>query len=119
MGVRENIIKLRELTGITQQQLASIADVSRSAVSLWEIGDSEPRMGAVQLMADHFGIRKYNIIEDDGMSNMRVSPNGRLYEITSMDEMSMDESELLRLYRSADKRGKDTIIAVARMQTGM
>jgi hypothetical protein len=53
------------------------------------------------------------------MSNMRVSPNGRLYEITSMNEMSMDESELLRLYRSADKRGKDTIIAVARMQTGM
>jgi transcriptional regulator with XRE-family HTH domain len=45
MGVSENIVKLRTLTNTTQQQLADIAGVSRSAVSLWEIGKAEPRMG--------------------------------------------------------------------------
>ena len=54
MAIRENIIKLREMNQITQEQLAKIAGVSRGAVSQWEGGFSEPRMGAIQRMADHF-----------------------------------------------------------------
>ncbi len=54
MAIRENIIKLREMNQITQEQLADIAGVSRGAVSQWEGGFSEPRMGAIQRMADHF-----------------------------------------------------------------
>ena len=45
MAIRENIIKLREMNQITQEQLAEIAGVSRGAVSQWEGGFSEPRMG--------------------------------------------------------------------------
>lgn len=67
MGIRQNIIKLRELFDITQEQLADIAGVSRGAVSQWEGGFSEPRMGSIQKIADHFHISKSNIIEDDGM----------------------------------------------------
>ena len=67
MGVRQNIIRLRELFDITQEQLADIAGVSRGAVSQWEGGFSEPRMGSIQKIADHFHISKSNIIEDDGM----------------------------------------------------
>lgn len=67
MAIRENIIKLREMNQITQEQLAEIAGVSRGAVSQWEGGFSEPRMGAIQRMADYFNISKSNIIEDDGM----------------------------------------------------
>jgi len=33
MAIRENIIKLREMNQITQEQLAEIAGVSRGAVS--------------------------------------------------------------------------------------
>ena len=68
MGIRENIIQLRELFGVTQEQLASIAGVSRGAVSQWEGGFSEPRMGSIQKIADYFRISKSNIIEDNGMS---------------------------------------------------
>lgn len=68
MAIRENIIKLREMNQITQEQLAKIAGVSRGAVSQWEGGFSEPRMGAIQRMADHFNISKSNIIEDGGMN---------------------------------------------------
>lgn len=67
MAIRENIIKLREMNQITQEQLAEIAGVSRGAVSQWEGGFSELRMGAIQRMADYFNISKSNIIEDDGM----------------------------------------------------
>lgn len=48
MAIRENIIKLRDKYQITQEQLADIAGVSRGAVSQWEGGFSEPRMGAIQ-----------------------------------------------------------------------
>ena len=64
MGIRENIINLRKQNNLTQDELAKIAGVSRGAVSQWEGGFSEPRMGAVQKMADHFGIKKSDLIED-------------------------------------------------------
>ncbi len=67
MGIRENIIELRKRKHITQEELAKIAGVSRGAVSQWEGGFSEPRMGAIQNIADHFGISKSDIIEDGGM----------------------------------------------------
>lgn len=68
MAIRENIIQLREVFGLTQDELAKVAGVTRGAVSQWEGGFSEPRMGSIQKIADHFGIMKSNIIENDGMS---------------------------------------------------
>lgn len=67
MGIRENIIELRKRKNITQEELAKIAGVTRAAVSQWEGGFSEPRMGSIQNIADHFGISKSDIIEDGGM----------------------------------------------------
>lgn len=113
MGVRENIIRLRKLTGVTQDELGRIAGVSRSAVSLWEIGDSEPRMGAVQSIADHFHIRKANIIEDGGMDNIAVSVTGSLYESTDSDAIAADERRLLDLFRECSPRGREYLIGIA------
>ena len=70
MGIRENIIKLRESHGLTQEEFAKIAGVSRGAVSQWEGGFTEPRMGSIQKLADHFHIKKSEIIEDDGIRHL-------------------------------------------------
>lgn len=70
MSIRRNIIALRSIFGITQEQLAKIAGVSRGAVSQWEGGFSEPRMGSIQKIADYFGLAKSNIIEDGGMDQI-------------------------------------------------
>jgi len=120
MSVQDNIIKLRQLTGVTQEQLAEIAEVSRGAVSLWEIGKTEPRMGAVQLIADHFHLKKANIIEDGGMDNIGVALSGRLYEMSNDDlTFTSEEIELVKLYRAANAQGRAAIIAVAKSQVGM
>ena len=120
MSVKDNIIKLRQLTGVTQEQLAEIAEVSRGAVSLWEIGKTEPRMGAVQLIADHFHLKKANIIEDGGMDNIGVALSGRLYELSNDDlTFTSEEIELVKLYRAANAHGRAAIIAVAKSQVGM
>lgn len=99
MGIRENIIKLRKQHGLTQEELAKIAGVSRGAVSQWEGGFSEPRMGAIQRMADYFKVKKSDLIED--------SPDAPL---------SRDERELLGCYRSCTPERQDAVLGYARDQ---
>ncbi|OXL83141.1 hypothetical protein BCV73_08670 [Paenibacillus sp. SSG-1] len=67
MSIAENIKKLREKFDLTQQELAEIAGVTNKAVSAWESGVSEPRMGAIEKISQRFGIKKSNIIEEGGM----------------------------------------------------
>lgn len=98
MGIRENIINLRKRYGLTQDELAKIAGVSRGAVSQWEGGFSEPRMGAVQRIADHFGIKKSDLIEDTQDSdpdfdrlahNYRaLGPEGRAALVATSDALA-------------------------------
>lgn len=67
MSIAENIIKLRKIFGVTQRELGTVAGVSENAVSKWENGYAEPRMGAVERIAACYGLTKTNIIEDGGM----------------------------------------------------
>ena len=80
MGVRENIIKLRALSTLTQEDFGRLAGVTRSAVSQWEGGFSEPKMGSIERLAKHFNIPKGWIIEDGGMDFVYRDNTGRLRE---------------------------------------
>lgn len=64
MSIAENIKRLREAHGLTQEELGEIAGVSGKAVSKWESGAADPRMGAVQRIADHFHIAKSTILDE-------------------------------------------------------
>ena len=75
MGIPENIKKLREMYNLSQKDLGIIAGVSDKAVSTWEKGLKEPRMGAIQKIADHFGLQKSNIIEDGDLLHSSILYN--------------------------------------------
>ncbi|PEQ66571.1 LexA family protein [Bacillus cereus] len=64
MSIGKNIKKIRDKHNLSQKEFGEIAGVSDKAVSTWEKGIKEPRMGAIQKIADHFGILKSDIIED-------------------------------------------------------
>ncbi len=70
MGFGENLKKLRERFNLTQEDIAEIAGVTNKAVSTWETGRKEPRMGAVVKIAKFFGIKVSNLIEDGGMDQI-------------------------------------------------
>lgn len=70
MSIAENMKKLREKFDLTQHELAEIAGVTNKAVSAWESGISEPRMGAIEKISKRFGIKKSNIIEEGGMDTI-------------------------------------------------
>ena len=78
--------------GLSQKELAQIAGVSDKAVSTWENGTKEPRMGAVQKIAGYFGLKKSNLIEDNGLE-INITPvqspapvSGDLPDLTPKDE---------------------------------
>lgn len=77
MSISKNIKKLRLEHNLSQKEFAKIAGVSDKAVSTWENGTKEPRMGTIQKIADFFGIKKSDIIEDN---------DDNLPELTSRDE---------------------------------
>ena len=58
MSIAENIKKIRLEHELSQADLGKIAGVSDKAVSTWELGIKIPRMGAVEKMANYFGIPK-------------------------------------------------------------
>lgn len=104
MGIAENIKRLRESHGLTQEELGKIAKVSAMAVSQWENGRAVPRMGAVERMAQYFGVKKSQLIED--------APPA--YAYVHIPELTADERDLLDLYRNMDNRARRDLLAIAR-----
>lgn len=64
MSIGKNIKKIRLEHDLTQAELGKIAGVSDKAVWIWENGSAEPRMGAIQRIANYFSIRKSEILDD-------------------------------------------------------
>lgn len=56
MPIGENIKSLRESRGLTQAKLGDAVGVSDKAVSTWESGKREPRMGTTEKLAEFFGV---------------------------------------------------------------
>ena len=94
MAIGDNIKKLREIHDLSQKDLALIAGVTDKAVSTWENGVKEPRMGTIQKIADHFGLQKSNIIEENGLEQICKTHDKN--KITSLTEEDIDLIEKIK-----------------------
>lgn len=93
MGIKENLKALRKQHNLSQQELAKIAGVTDKAISTWESGTRIPRMGAIQKMADYFGLQKSDIIED----NSRIlSGDGSTWTHARESEGNESDTQLLQ-----------------------
>ncbi|MBM6986230.1 MAG: helix-turn-helix transcriptional regulator [Acidaminococcaceae bacterium] len=98
MTIAENIKNLRLKHNLSQEELAKIAGVSNKAVSTWETGTNEPRMGAIQRMADYFGILKSDIIEEPNAAPYYINP-----ETAKLAQELHDNPDLHTLMNSTRK----------------
>lgn len=64
MGISANIKKLRTDRDWTQEQLAEKVGVTRSTVTQWETGWSQPRMGAIERLAAAFGVSVSEMVDE-------------------------------------------------------
>ena len=65
MSLATNIKKLRLEANMTQAKLAELIGVTRATVTQWETGWSQPRMGAVEKLANVFGVSMSALVSDN------------------------------------------------------
>ena len=101
MDISKSIKNLRLSRKLTQAEFGKIAGVSGKAVSTWELGTAEPRMGALQKIADHFNLSKSSIIDgtwDDPAPSAPASPS-----------LADHEEALLHVYRQLNDEGQEKV----------
>lgn len=82
MSLAQNIKKLRLNMGLTQGELAEKINVTRSTVTQWETGWTQPRMGAIERMASVFNVSVSDIVSEDVpviSGAMKAVSNGESY----------------------------------------
>ena len=100
-GASETIVKLRTEKGWSQQELADRLLVSRSLVSMWELGSRKPDRFSVERMAALFGVSAEDIISDNSFAYYsREELESIEKEIEEMTESDPNENETNE-YRAA------------------
>lgn len=80
----ENLRRILEIKGISQQQLAQAVGVSDASVSFWLSADRYPTPGKVQKIADFLAVRKSQLID-------KQQPKSKTEMIAAKLEMLNDE----------------------------
>ena len=65
MTIGDKIQKLRKEQGLSQEQLAVQLDVSRQAISKWELGESVPDLNKVILLSEYFQVTTDFLLKND------------------------------------------------------
>jgi len=63
--VGEKIYNLRKKKNLSQEDLASILNVSRQTISKWETGESTPDFNKIVPLCDYFGITTDELLKDN------------------------------------------------------
>lgn len=75
----ENIVQLRKLNQMTQEDIAEAVGVSRQAVAKWESGETIPDLEKCKLLAELFGVSLDDLANYEPEDNMGldVPPKGK------------------------------------------
>ena len=75
----ENIVRLRKLNQMTQEDIAEEVGVSRQAVAKWESGETIPDLEKCKLLAELFGVSLDDLANYEPEDNMGldVPPKGK------------------------------------------
>lgn len=119
MSISENIKNLRLKYNLSQKELALIAGVTDKAVSTWEKGTKEPRMGTIQKIADHFGIRKSDLIEDSNMLPLTPRDERQIAEDLERMIADLDTQNALAAMGGTVEEQEDRELLKASLLTSM
>ena len=101
-----NIKLLRARRGLSQQQLASVINVSQQSINKYENHDVEPNIDTLCAIADYFNVSIDFLI---GRTDI-----DRKIENTSFCELNESEEQLISFWRSLSETDKKTILELAK-----
>lgn len=94
----KNIKYLRESHGMTQSDLANIVGVTDKAVSTWENGTYQPRIGVIEKLASYFSIPKSALLDTDMSQDNACTKKPIIAEDDGLTAIKRDFiNDLLRL----------------------
>ena len=96
MSIGSNLRKLRDAHGLSQSDLARVAEVTDQAVSAWETNVRVPRMKYMQRIADYFNVPVSVIIEEGSVEPV-------VAEIIELQEKYMDQFTHTRSNEKGEK----------------
>ena len=71
----DNLVMLRNLKGMTQEQVAEVAGVSRQSYAKWEQGETGPDIEKCDRLAKLYGISIDALIhQDNAVGHTRIAP---------------------------------------------
>ena len=76
---KENLVQLRKMKRLTQEDIADALGVSRQAVAKWEAGDTVPDLDKCKALADIFGVSLDDLANYEPEENLEfgVPPKGK------------------------------------------
>lgn len=86
---KDNMLQLRKLHNLTQEDVAEKIGVSRQAVAKWESGETMPDLEKSRLLAETFGVSLDDLanFEPDKNLNVSVPPKGKhLFGVVTIGE---------------------------------
>ena len=77
--LKDNLIRLRKLKGMTQEDVADLVGVTRQSVAKWESGESLPDLDKCKVLADTFGVTLDDLANYEQEENLglEVPPKGK------------------------------------------
>ncbi len=85
----ENIVQLRKIRQMTQEELADRIGVSRQAVGKWESGETEPSLDLAKKVAEVFGVSLDELADHQReiVPGLGVPPKGKhLFGVVTVGE---------------------------------
>ncbi len=76
---RDNLVRMRKIMQMTQEDIAEKLGVTRQSVAKWEAGDSIPDLDKCKQLADIFGVSLDDLAnyEPDDNLGLAVPPKGK------------------------------------------
>lgn len=70
--IAANLARLMDARGISQEEVAEHMGVSQSAVSTWVRGEKLPRMDKIDALADYFGVKRSDLMDESKTKQSRI-----------------------------------------------
>ena len=108
MDIAERLKELRKQRGYSQSELAKQLHVSKSTISMIELGSRQPSIEVMEMIADFFNVSLDYLRGEDDISLYYLDP-----EVAQMAQELFARPELRVLFDASKNATKEDIEAVA------
>ena len=111
MAFKENLRQLRRACGFTQEEVANVLGIDRSAYSYYESGKTEPKMTNLVKIARMYRVSTDTLLGNEGFAATLCVDNESAPEtnmpvviLRNLRQCSSDERSLIALFRTIEDK---------------